>query len=74
MPIVAAPATLVGYTASQLIITAPADTSIEINIRWSRWLTVDGGCLQQDGGHAELITGSAGQYVVGSTLGRTRHC
>lgn len=74
VPIVAAPATLTGYTASQLLITAPPHTTVAINLRWSRWLTVNTGCLRQDGKHAALETGPATRYVVGSTLVGAHHC
>lgn len=74
VPIVESPGKLVSYTASELVISAPPFSTVAVNIRSSRWLTIDAGaadsdsCLVAKNDHVELHAGSGDRYIITSSL------
>ncbi|HEX5597053.1 MAG TPA: hypothetical protein VFX61_13710 [Micromonosporaceae bacterium] len=67
VPIVAGPATLVEQTAAALTFEAPAAGPVPIRVRYSRWLTVDGGAtLARDGEWTVVTTPGPGRYRLSS--------
>jgi hypothetical protein len=78
--IVRAPAELEQMTPSAITLTAPAATTITVQIRWSRWLALrtddPSACIESDGRQAiRLRTGQGGTYRITSSLtDRTKHC
>ena len=80
MPVVRAPGGPERLDASGITLRAPADATVPIQLRWSRWLTRetrDGrACIARDGRQrVTLRTASGGSYRVTSTLaGPSGHC
>jgi hypothetical protein len=76
-PIVGAPGRLVSYTADTVVVDAPANADVRIDLRWFSWLTVSAGgaCIAPDRGQVVLRTGPATRVTIGSSLGGGgRHC
>jgi MFS family permease len=79
-PIVRPPGQLVRMTAAQIALTAPPDTTVTVQIRWSPWLSLDtddaGACIRAEGdSRVQLRTRVGGSYRIGSTLAApARHC
>jgi hypothetical protein len=66
-PIVAAPATLVASDAASLTFDAAAGGPVQIRIRHSRWLRVDGGgSLAEDGAWTVARLPAPGRYTITS--------
>jgi hypothetical protein len=77
VPIVDSPGRLISYSADHIAIAAQAGTTVQLNVRWSRWLSLSGdtGCIERSGNHAALHSTSGGTYVLGSRLvGASGHC
>ena len=80
VPIVAAPGRLVAHSAARLVIDAPANSTVDVSMRWIRWLTTSSGCIapaadgstQQEA--VQLRTTAAGRYVISSSLDASGHC
>ncbi|MEH1011664.1 hypothetical protein V6U90_00830 [Micromonospora sp. CPCC 206060] len=65
-PIVGAPGVLVGWTAASVTFRAPAAGAIDLRVRYSRWLTVDGGARVAPAGDWLTVTvPRAGTYTLG---------
>jgi hypothetical protein len=76
-PIVAAPGQLIDYAADSITVSAPSGSPIEVNLRWSRWLSVTGpgGCIEARGRTVSLHPQVAGRFVISSDLaGGSGHC
>lgn len=67
VPLVSAPATVVGTTDAELDVRIPRPGSVTVRIEYSPWLRVEGGCLRQEGEFTRLTVGSAGVYRIGSS-------
>jgi hypothetical protein len=66
-PIVAAPATLAGYTADSLTVDAPAAGDVEIRVRYHRWLSASGGArVGRSGVWTVLHAPGPGRYRLSS--------
>ena len=73
VPIVQAPGVLVHEDARSVELTAPPNSTVELHLRWFRWLSLaagggSGACLMADHGLVRLSTGTGGRYVVSSAL------
>ncbi|MBO4205405.1 hypothetical protein [Micromonospora echinofusca] len=65
-PLVGTPGELVGWTAASVTFRAPAAGTIDLRVRYSRWLTVDGGATLAPAGHWSTVTvPRAGTYTLG---------
>jgi hypothetical protein len=77
-PIVAAPGTLVSYTADTVRLTAPAGSTVHLNVRWFDWLSATGaGCIERDGRDGRDTTvrvRGPGPVVVSSGFSGGGHC
>ena len=66
-PIVAAPATLVGYDAASLTIVSPAAGDVPLRVRYYRWLTATGGAqVRRSGAWTTLHVPGPGRYTLAS--------
>jgi hypothetical protein len=66
-PIVAAPATMVAYTADSVTVDAPAAGDIALRVRYYRWLTATGGAeVRRAGVWTTLHVPRPGRYTVTS--------
>jgi hypothetical protein len=66
-PIVAAPATLVAYSADSLTIDAPAAGDIPVRVHYYRWLTASGGAaVRKSGAWLTLHVPAPGHYTLTS--------
>ncbi len=72
-PLVSTPGRLVASRADRVDFTADAPATIVVRVRWSRWLTVKGGCVGEgpDGWTAVRVP-RAGRYTLTSQLGGSR--
>ncbi|MFI9169847.1 hypothetical protein [Streptomyces lincolnensis] len=66
VPLVAAPARVVGATADELDVWMPAPGSVRVRVAYSPWLRVAGGCLRREGEFTRLSVGGPGVYRIGS--------
>lgn len=76
-PIVGAPGRLVSMDAAAITVDAAAGAVVEINVRWFRWLSIDGAgaCIEEDpDGRLRLVTTAAGRYRLTSSLVPSGHC
>jgi hypothetical protein len=77
VPIVGAPGRLVAMDGAGITVDAPAGSSVAINARWFRWLSLDGpgGCIEEGAaGKTVLIAATAGRYRLTSSLAPSGHC
>ncbi|MCW2500769.1 MAG: hypothetical protein JWN87_2445 [Frankiales bacterium] len=74
-PIAPAPATVIASGRTALVLRSAVPAEVPVEVRWSRWLTVDGpGCLQRDGDRVRVRFHAAGTMRLTSTLTPARHC
>jgi hypothetical protein len=67
VPLVAAPATLVGQTAAALTLDAPVAGDVPVRVRYSRWLTATGGAtVSRAGDWTVLRLPRPGRYTLTS--------
>ena len=77
VPIVGAPARLVAMDAAGITVDTSPGSTVDINVRWFRWLSLDGagGCVEQTSdGHVRLLAGAGGRYRLTSSLIPSGHC
>ena len=70
-PLVAAPATLVASDRGGVTFDAPAGEDVLVRVRWSRWLTLDGGAgtlTRGPDGWTSLHLAGPGRYRLTSAL------
>jgi hypothetical protein len=66
-PIVAAPATLIHYTAASLTVDAPTAGDIPVRVRYHRWLSASGGAkVHKSGVWTTLRVPAPGRYKLSS--------
>jgi hypothetical protein len=69
VPIVAAPAVLTSQDAAHLSFDAPAAGDVRVRVRWTRWLTVNGGATaRRDGDWTVVRVPGPGRYTISSSL------
>jgi hypothetical protein len=74
-PIASAPATVIASGRTALVLRSAVPAAVPVEVRWSRWLTVDGpGCLQRDGDRVRVRFHAAGTVRLTSSLTPARHC
>ena len=73
---IVAGARLVSQDPVSVTFTESSPGTVQVRVRWSRWLTLDGpdGCLRRDGTWTEVTARRPGTYRIGSALapGRRR--
>ncbi|MFJ5221632.1 hypothetical protein [Streptomyces sp. NPDC088400] len=76
VPLVSAPATVVGGDAARLVVRMPAAGSVTVRIAYSPWLRAPGACVERAGDWTRLTVRSAGDYRLDSAyrLPRTNGC
>lgn len=78
-PLVDAPSTVVRQGPNAIVIAAPPHSTIQIRVRWYRWLGLEssdkGACIDAHGLYVTLITGAGGNYTLNSRFPEgTGHC
>lgn len=74
-PIVAAPGTLISYAADAVRLTAPAGSTVQLNVRWFDWLSATGaGCIERNGRDTTVLVRGPGPVVISSGLSGGGHC
>ncbi len=68
-PIAAAPTEVLDTDRTTVTVRSGGPVEVELKVRWSRWLSVDGpACVERDGDGTRLRFSAAGTAVVGSSL------
>jgi hypothetical protein len=63
------PAEVLGTSRTTVTVRSDRPTEVELKVRWSRWLSVDGpACVERDGAGTRLRFSGPGTAVVGSRL------
>jgi hypothetical protein len=79
-PIVRSPGQLTSMSATTITLTAPATSTVTVQIRWFRWLSLHStdpnACIEDGGGQTIILrTGAGGRYSIDSTLlAAANHC
>ncbi|MGI8868602.1 MAG: hypothetical protein ACR2F6_07065 [Mycobacteriales bacterium] len=74
VPVVSDPGVILNYTSASIQLRAPANSSVELAVRWFRWLNLKStddpmACIANVDGDAVLHTGpTGGTYTIGSSL------
>lgn len=68
-------AIVLSSTRTGLTLRAAAPGDVQVKVRWSRWLTLDGpGCVERHGDAVRVRVRSAGTLRLGSSLRPHGHC
>jgi hypothetical protein len=81
-PIVRSPGQLTAMSPTTITLTAPADSSVTVQLRWFDWLSLHtddpGACIESGGRDSQSVTlrtAKGGSYRIDSALvGAARHC
>jgi hypothetical protein len=78
-PLVDPPGRVISQQPDAIVISVPANSAMEVRIRWYRWLGMESddkqACIGQDGLYVRLDTGSGGNYTFNSKFPiGTGHC
>ncbi|MFC3576615.1 glycosyltransferase family 87 protein [Streptomyces yaanensis] len=66
VPLVSAPATVLGTTSTEMEVRMPRAGSVTVRIAYSPWLHAESGCLSREGEFARLTVTSPGAYRISS--------
>jgi hypothetical protein len=65
---------VVAATRTEVVLDAEPGT-VDVHVRWSRWLSVRGpACVERSGDHVRLRVSAPGRVVLGSSLRPHGHC
>ena len=74
-PIAELPARVKSSRRTRLVLTSSEATTVRVDVRWSRWLSLTGaGCLARDGERVRVTFRSPGTVTLGSSLLPRGHC
>ena len=74
-PIAGAPVEVLETDRTTVRLRSPGPEEVELKVRWSRWLSVEGpACVERDGDGTRIRFSAAGEAVVGSSLRPQGHC
>ncbi len=74
-PIADLPAEVVSSGRTALVLRSDQAATVQVKVRWSRWLSLNGpGCLERDGDHVQVRFSGPGTVTLGSSLLPKRHC
>jgi hypothetical protein len=74
-PLVAAPAELVTTDRTEMVLRSPSAAPVTVDVRWSRWLSLDGnGCLERAGDRVLIRFYSPGVVTMTSSLQPVNRC
>jgi hypothetical protein len=78
VPLVAAPASVVGGDDAELVVRMPRAGSVTVRVAYSPWLRAKGACVRPDGAWTRLTVPRAGEYRLDSAYRLDRsaggHC
>jgi hypothetical protein len=75
VPLVDAPVEVLRTDRTRLQVRMDGPGSVAVNVRWSRWLTVQGpACVEPEGDLVRLTARHAGVVTIGSSLRPHGHC
>jgi hypothetical protein len=69
VPLVSPPASVVRTSSAELVVDVPRAGSVTVRIAYSPWLSIDGGCLTQDGEFTRMTVAAPGEYRISSEYG-----
>jgi len=78
-PLIDPPGQVLSQHPAAIVLSAPANSSMLVRIRWYRWLGMESSdkqaCISRDGLYVKLVTGAGGHYTFNSHFpAGTGHC